>query len=117
MPTPAEVVAYFVRQREDCIEKFLEGFDKNKFSPKQIRRAGQKMQVSQNGKPCRLATPVRLYVAKTLLKKNARELRNVDPRKIVSAVAVHCQLEPLPIARYWPEIAAQIANETLHSNR
>jgi hypothetical protein len=107
----AEVVAHFERQHAEVLEKFLHTFPSEKYPARVKRRAAARMKVQLGKRPCLKGTPARIYDAKTKLKETARDLPSLDPVKIIAAVAMHLQLDPLTIARLWPEIARELGRK------
>lgn len=111
--TPEGVVWYFRSQKDAEAAKILGEIDKNKFSPRQRRMMASRIQWKIGSKVCFRATPSRMFHAKATLRRVARGLREVDPRRIIFAVALNCQLEALTVATLWPEIARELENETI----
>lgn len=107
--TAEEVVAFFQRQREKEVKKIMSGVNAQKFSPSQLKTMSGNVRFTVGGKPCVRPTPARIYLAKDKLLQTSAGLREVDPRKIINAVAVSCRMEPLTIARLWPEISRRLA--------
>ena len=76
------------------------------------RRMAAGMTIKLNGIPCLRATPGRIYDAKSRLRKAAFDFRSLDPKNLINAVAAYCRLEPLAVARLWPEIEKDLFSQS-----
>lgn len=71
----------------------------------------KKFRITVGGKKTKTPTFHRMTPIVKNLRDIAGALRSVNPRRIINAVAMHHRIEPLTIARHWPEIARQLREE------
>lgn len=111
-PPAADVVAFFERNRSELQKKIFDGINAAKYSEGRRRRMAAGMTIKLNGIPCLRATPGRIYDAKSRLRKAAFDFRSLDPKNLINAVAAYCRLEPLAVARLWPEIEKDLFSQS-----